>query len=962
MNNSSHGVSQTISLFYQNARGLRTKMEAFFKKVSASNYDIIVITETWLSANQFSSEIFPKSYSVTRFDRTTSIGGGVLIATNSEKLKSEQISLAEYQDIEAVCIKITGKRKGVFIYAFYIPPNSCMEKYQSHMDAIESIALYTMDALVVIGDANIPKVNWTSDLRNPKAFFPSENMGNNAKDFLSFFLCKNMFQIIDKRNCSGNVLDLCYTNEPEGVIINYDCNPLSSPVDPHHCHFELSMEIDVIERRNRAFQYTLNYNKANFEQIAESIGELNIENLVNAANVDRAFEEFYDEMQRIIDANVPRMKKFVSKGVPWEHNSELRNLKNRIRKMKKKRNGPGGELFIDECNQLCQQYDELYAALYDEYVGNLQAQFKLNPKKFWEFVSSKRAVENLPDLLRWNETEAKSDEEIANLFASYFHSVFIEPESNSMDHSLIDRCLVDDSDIVLSIDDIRGAIKSIDVSKSSGPDIIAPIIFKNCEESFVSVLHALFSKSLREGVFPACLKKVYVRPIFKKGDKANVENYRSVSLAATTSKLFERLMLNKWNEKIFRHISPAQHGFVKGKSTVTNLMVMTSDIVDNFVDKAPTHVIFTDFQKAFDSTDHCILVRKFAEYGFDGRIVKWLWSFLTSRINIVKINGYESGGFSPMSGVPAGCILSATLFLIFINDITVGLNDVKVLMYADDLKIYGKIESISDVAKMQVALNIIEQWCVRNRLKMNVEKLKYIICDRAKKGLLAATTSYSFGGHPIQRVDAHRDLGVILDCELNFKNHTSQMIRKAYIALGFIRRFAMNMFDKHCVKTLYCALVRSQLEYASQIWNPLYAITAIEIEKIQKRFTIYALRCRRDPISHKYPSYKSRCEQLKLETLSRRRRNVEIFLMYDIITEKINVLELSNRIQFNRPSRTTRHAEFLRVKAFRVNYAFNAPMNRMAILFNKIYAYFRDCISRNGFRNTIKKLDDQFII
>lgn len=59
-------------------------------------------------------------------------------------------------------------------------------------------------------------------------------------------------------------------------------------------------------------------------------------------------------------------------------------------------------------------------------------------------------------------------------------------------------------------------------------------------------------------------------------------------------------MLNKWSEKIYGQISTKQHGFINGRSTTTDLMVLVTDIMAGFLDNAATHIISTDFQKAFD--------------------------------------------------------------------------------------------------------------------------------------------------------------------------------------------------------------------------------------------------------------------------------------------------------------------------------------------------------------------------
>ena len=118
-----------ISIYYQNSRGLGSKHKRFFCTSSSYEYDIIILTETWLKKDILSAEFFDNSYAVYRKDRNIKRGGGVLIALNNETFASEQIDIPNTDNLEYVCIKaITGSHR-MFIYNAYIPPNSSSEVY-----------------------------------------------------------------------------------------------------------------------------------------------------------------------------------------------------------------------------------------------------------------------------------------------------------------------------------------------------------------------------------------------------------------------------------------------------------------------------------------------------------------------------------------------------------------------------------------------------------------------------------------------------------------------------------------------------------------------------------------------------------------------------------------------------------------------------------------------------------------
>ena len=142
-------------------------------------------------------------------------------------------------------------------------------------------------------------------------------------------------------------------------------------------------------------------------------------------------------------------------------------------------------------------------------------------------------------------------------------------------------------------------------------------------------------------------------------------------------------------------LSKHQHGFRSKRSCLTQLLEYFSEIHDILDNNDPVDAIYLDCKKAFDTVPHKRLLAKLEAYGISGKILKWIETFLTNRSQQVIINGVLSESLPVLSGVPQGSVLGPVLFLIFINDLLVGISSLGKL-FADDSKIYRKIHSQED--------------------------------------------------------------------------------------------------------------------------------------------------------------------------------------------------------------------------------------------------------------------------
>ena len=167
------------------------------------------------------------------------------------------------------------------------------------------------------------------------------------------------------------------------------------------------------------------------------------------------------------------------------------------------------------------------------------------------------------------------------------------------------------------------------------------------------------------------MKVARVIPIFKEGSKADVSNYRPISLLNTFSKIYEKLMYTRImlflesNNSLYE----GQYGFRSGRSCEHAILNAQNLLLESLSKQQVSLLLLIDFSKAFDMVEHSILIEKLEHYGIRGPVLKWLKSYLSNRSQFVSTNGTDSSTLVLEHGVPQGSILGPLIFIIYINHI-----------------------------------------------------------------------------------------------------------------------------------------------------------------------------------------------------------------------------------------------------------------------------------------------------
>ena len=204
--------------------------------------------------------------------------------------------------------------------------------------------------------------------------------------------------------------------------------------------------------------------------------------------------------------------------------------------------------------------------------------------------------------------------------------------------------------------------------------------------------------------------KANITPLFKKGSKKLIENFRPVSLTVIFGKIMEKIIKNYLEQFLLinNYIRETQHGFSKGRSCATNLLVFKGSVLSLLDEGSFVDVVYLVVQKAFDKVPHDKLIVKIRDTGAEEDVVRWIENWLSDREQRVVIDGEFSEWGSVESGVPQGSVLGPLLFSIYINDMDIGLNN-KLIKFADDTKIWGQVNNLDDSKLLQADLDTLKK-------------------------------------------------------------------------------------------------------------------------------------------------------------------------------------------------------------------------------------------------------------
>ena len=795
-------------------------------------FSVIGITETGLQNTIPTINCDLPGYSFVHTP-TKGVKGGSLLYISDHLLYTERLDLdsvfCKDKELESKFIEIKrANDKDIIVGCIYRHPLMSMDEFNSdYLNPLLNKASMENKLLFLVGDFNVDLLKANSnksfaeylDTLSSYNLLPHIILPTRVTDVSCTIIDNIFFNSVEFSTVSGNLVSSISDHFPQFMLLqNAPPNTTTPLVEPTPVY---------------------DWSKFCANDLAQEMSNLNWDVILqlDANDPTLSFDLFYNTVRGLLDKHVPlkklRNSKKRRKSNPWMTKGIFTSIKKRdhLRSCFLKEKDPDLKTLLLESFK---KYRNRIVTLCKLSKSNFFHKFFSDNQKYigkvWEGVKSlislRSSASPPPMCVNIDNAPTTDPTVISDSFNKYFVWIADNIRKNtpfaSKHFSQFLKNPVPNSIFLSPTDpsEVLNCISFLNFNKSSGPFSLPTQLMSSLNNEIAVPLSKIVNLSFQTGIFPENLKAAKVIPIHKKGSKLELTNYRPISLLSNIDKIFEKLIYKRVygfldaKKVLFKQ----QFGFRKSYSTAQALLNISQKIMDALDKGNYACGVFIDLQKAFDTVDHEILLKKLSHYGIRGIALTLFKSYLSDRHQFVSLNGVNSAHRTVRHGVPQGSVLGPLLFLIYINDLFCAIKFSDVHHFADDTNLINTSDSLKQLAKqMNLDLRFLSQWLNANKISLNASKTEYIIFKHARKPL-----NYDFrlsiNGKRLHPSASIKYLGVVLDADLCWKSQIDDVATKLKRANGALAKLR-HYVPASVLLLVYHAIFHSHLQYCCQIWG-----------------------------------------------------------------------------------------------------------------------------------------------
>ena len=806
-------------------------------------FDIITISESKFNP---SVNIKIPGYKTPCTIKTEAEKGGTMIyiAEGINFKHRKDLEIYQSKELESSFIEIINpKESNDIIGVIYRHPN---------MDTTQFTDNKFNDLLVKLAQERNKKVYITGDFNFDLLKITTHTATSNFYNKVTSNLLVPLITLPTKINNKNNTLiDNIFTNQfnPDTISGNITVN-----ISDHLPSFMITPKANQNHLPKKHNIYTRDLKNFDRENFIADLLATDWNSTIVEDNADLSFNRFLDSVNKIIDKYMPLKKltnkEYKRKYKPWITTGILNSIsrKNKIyNKYSKIKNESLKKQVFEEYKYLRNMINELIRKSKKTYYQSFFAEHNTNIKKVWqgikELVNIKTKNVNTPTSIEINNSSTTDPKIICNSFNNYFVNIaddilktrkfdgkkhYTEYLNNPVSNTFVfDLCDASEVDVI---------IIQLSISKASGPNSIPTKILQMISKEISSPLSKILNIAITTGTHPEKLKLVNVLPIYKKGSRLLVSNYRPISLLSNLNKIFEKIIYKRVHNFMEKNeiLYPLQFGFRSKHSTIHALINITEKVRSALDQNKVSCGIFVDLQKAFDTVNHKILLQKLNYYGFRGIINDWFRSYLHERKQKVCINGFESEIKIIHHGVPQGSVLGPFLFLLYINDLHNCINHSSTFHFADDTNLLNISENYKILQKnVNHDLKSLQDWLLSNKISLNKDKTELIYFHKARSNI-PIDLKIKMNGKRLIHSSKIKYLGIYIDETLMGRDHCEEVVKKLSRANGILAK-ARHYVPLNHLKNIYFATFSSNLIYGSQVWGQSLQTVLDKISLLQRK-------------------------------------------------------------------------------------------------------------------------------